>query len=86
MKAVSNSSVLIALSVIDQLTLLERRFPEGVIVPEAVWREVVEQGAGRAGAQEVAAAAWLTVHKVRDTDFVNLLRGDLDEGEAAAIA
>ena len=41
LKAISNSSVLIALSAIEQLDLLEKRFPEGISIPEAVWQEVV---------------------------------------------
>ena len=42
----ANSSVLIALAVIDQLALLAERFVDGILVPEAVWREVVETGKG----------------------------------------
>lgn len=37
MKVVSNSSILIGLSAIGRLELLRRRFPEGVIVPDAVY-------------------------------------------------
>jgi predicted nucleic acid-binding protein len=48
LKAVANSSVLIALTTIGQLMLLTQRFSEGVLVPQAVWREVVETGKGRA--------------------------------------
>lgn len=44
MKVVSNASVLIGLSVIGRLLLLREKFPEGVLVPEAVWREVVHEG------------------------------------------
>ena len=51
MKVVSNSSILIGLSAIGRLELLHRRFPEGVIVPDAVWQEVVETGHGRTGAE-----------------------------------
>jgi predicted nucleic acid-binding protein len=40
MKVISNSSILIGLSAIGRLELLHRRFPEGVIVPDAVWQEV----------------------------------------------
>lgn len=42
MKPVSNSSVLIALSSIRQLELINQRFPDGVMIPQAVWKEVVE--------------------------------------------
>lgn len=56
MKVISNSSILIGLSAIGRLELLHRRFPEGVIVPGAVWQEVVETGRGRTGAKQVATA------------------------------
>lgn len=46
MKVVSNSSILIALSKINQLHLIHSRFPEGIIVPAAVWHEVVQTGRG----------------------------------------
>lgn len=94
MKAVANSSVLIGLSTIGQISLLSRRLPEGILVPTApssslrtgVWREVVESGAGQPGAAEVAAARWITVQAVNDLVRVSLLRAELDEGEAEAIA
>jgi predicted nucleic acid-binding protein len=57
MTAVSNSSVLIALSSIGLLELIHQRFPDGVIIPQAVWREVVETGAGRVGSEQVAKAS-----------------------------
>jgi predicted nucleic acid-binding protein len=86
LKAVANSSVLIALSTIGQLELLSRRFPEGVLVPQAVWREVVETGKGQPGSEEVASASWVVVREARDKALVSLLRRELDEGEAEAIA
>ncbi len=45
------------LSTIGQLSLLNQRFPDGIIVPQAVWREVVETGRDRPGAQEVASVS-----------------------------
>lgn len=86
MRAISNSSVLIALSTIGQLSLLNQRFPDGVLLPQAVWREVVETGAGQPGAPEVASASWLSIRAVTDTALVSLLKMELDEGEAEAIA
>ena len=65
MRVVSNASVLIGLSSIGMLFLLRERFPEGIFVPEAVWREVVDEGGDRPGAQEVSAADWIKVQKVQ---------------------
>ena len=85
MKAVANSSVLIALSAIGQLELLAHRFPEGILIPQAVWREVVETGQGQPGAAQVESVSWITVSAVQDENLVSLLRMELDEGEAEAI-
>lgn len=85
MKAVANASVLIALSAIKQLGLLSDQFKDGVLIPRAVWREVVETGKGQPGSEEVASASWVMVREVKDKSFVSLLRAELDEGEAEAI-
>lgn len=67
------------------LGLIKDRFPEGILVPEGVWTEVVEQGRDRPGALEVESTNWITVNKVSDHDFVNFLKNGLDQGEAEAI-
>jgi hypothetical protein len=74
--------------VIDRLDLLPAFFQQ-VTVPPAVWREVVEQGGGRAGADEVVQAhqaGWIEFAKPTDAALLRLLKRDLDEGEAEAIA
>lgn len=86
MKAVVNSSVLIALCRIGQLELLSRRFAAGVLIPQAVWYEVVETGQGKPGSKEVMSAPWITVCEVVDQALVALLCAELDRGEAEAIA
>lgn len=85
MNIVSNASVLIGLSSIGRLSLLLERFPQGILIPEAVRREVVEEGEGRPGASEISEAKWIGVQKVGDRRIVDLLRTELDEGEAEAI-
>jgi uncharacterized protein len=86
MKVVSNSSVLIALSGIGRLDLLHHRFPEGVIIPDAVWREVVERGHGRAGAKQVVDAGWIGRKLIQNFTFAAALQTFLDQGEAEVIA
>ena len=86
MTIVADASVLIGLSSIGQLWLLHERFSAGDLVPEAVWREVVEEGRGRPGAEEVANAEWITMTTVTDSSIVRLLLAELDKGEAEAIA
>jgi uncharacterized protein len=86
MKVISNSSVLIALSGIGRLEILRQRFPEGVIVPDAVWVEVVETGHGRTGAEKVSSAEWISRRKVQNHALVRALQTFLDQGEAEVIA
>jgi predicted nucleic acid-binding protein len=85
---ISNSSTLIHLAAIGRLALL-REFYGRITIPPAVWKEVVEEGEGRAGAEEVEKAlqaGWIELVSATDTALVALLRRDLDEGEAEAIA
>lgn len=88
LSAISDSSTLIALTAIGRLALL-RQFYSVVTIPMAVWRDVVEQGRGRAGALEVEQArqdGWIEVTPVTVGPLVQLLKRDLGEGEAEVIA
>jgi predicted nucleic acid-binding protein len=55
---VSNSSPLIALSIVNSLDLLHALYGT-IYIPEAVFHEVVIRGAGRPGATAVANTAWI---------------------------
>jgi predicted nucleic acid-binding protein len=55
MSVVSNASPLINLARIGQLNLLPRLYGE-LAIPDAVWREVVLEGTGQPGAEEIEAA------------------------------
>jgi uncharacterized protein len=82
---VSDASALINLARIGELDLLRRLYGE-LLIPEAVWREVVVEGAGQPGAEEVGAASWIETRDVANENLVRALRQDLDAGEAEAIA
>lgn len=84
MKVVSNASPLINLAAVGRLDLL-RRLYRRVIVPPAVWGEVVRRGAGRRGSRAVRRAPWIRVKAVRDRPLVEMLLGELDPGEAESI-
>jgi hypothetical protein len=84
---VSDSSTLIHLASIGRLALL-RKFYTRITITPAVWREVVEQGGGRAGTVEVAnahQAGWIEVVAPADESPVRLLRRDLGDGESEVI-
>ena len=80
---VCNAGPLIALSIVGQLGLLEKLYSR-VLVPDAVFQEIVGAGAGRIGAAEVAAASWL--EKIAAVSSPEpLLAMELGPGEAAVI-
>jgi predicted nucleic acid-binding protein len=55
---VADSSCLIALARSGQLDVLRALFGQ-ITIPAAVYDEVVSQGAGRPGSDEVAQAKWI---------------------------
>lgn len=57
-----------------------------IIIPPAVRYEVVERGAGRAGAAEVSQAAWIRMQPPAARTLADALEEDLGSGESEAIA
>lgn len=57
MNVVVNATPLISLALVGQLSLLHEMF-DAVIVPRAVYEEVVLDGYGQPGAAELAQASW----------------------------
>jgi hypothetical protein len=82
---ISDSSPLVTLAAIGHLDLLRVLFTT-VLVPDAVYREVVAHGEGRAGATEVRDASWIRPESVENAPLVRALTLSLDVGEAEAIA
>lgn len=80
MRVVVNATPLISLALLDRLSLLERMFKE-VIVPPAVYEEVVVQGAGKPGAEALAGADWLSVMPIDAPMVIEPLLLGLDAGE-----
>jgi uncharacterized protein len=85
MTIVSNASPLIALVRIGQLDILRQLYSE-IIIPEAVWHEVVVEGADQPGAEVVSSASWIVRRTVTNRALVHGLQQELDAGEAEAIA
>lgn len=87
-KAISDATVLINLAHIGRFDILHRVFSE-VLVPPAVWFEVVEEGGELPGVNEAKRArsdGWLVLADPANNDIVKLLKRTLDAGEAEAIA
>ena len=85
MSIVSDASPIISLAWIGQLHLLHRLFGE-IVVPQAVWYEIVVKGADKPGMAEVKNAKWITKKTVNTKPLALILQHELDPGESEAIA
>jgi len=82
---VSDTSPIINLAAIGHLHLLPDLFAE-VVIPQAVYHEIVILGAGEPGAQEIMKASWVKVVGATNQLLLPKLLHELDPGEAEAIA
>lgn len=87
MKAVVDSTPLIALSLIGRLSLLNEIFNE-VIVPRSVFEEVTLFGKGRPGSEEVKSAEWLRIMEPQSRGSIppSLLGLDMGEMDVVLLA
>jgi predicted nucleic acid-binding protein len=80
-----DTSCLIVLSKVSRLEILPKLFGR-VLIPTAVFEEVVERGKGRAGSMEVRQANWIDCATVQNMLAVKTLQlNHLGAGESEAI-
>lgn len=86
MIVVSDTTPILSLLKIDRLDLLQSLYGK-VLLPEAVYHELVSNPAFSDEAKQVAACAFLTVVSVKNKSSVELLRkvSGLDAGESEAV-
>jgi uncharacterized protein len=84
MIVVSDTSPITSLAGIGRLELLQQLYSR-VIIPQAVYDEMVRVGKAVPGAFEVQTFAWIETQQVSDFNQVSVLQADLDPGEAEAI-
>lgn len=87
-RAVADASTLIYLAKIGPLDPLPTYF-DSVLVPPAVWREVLTEGDGEPGAEELEETReddWAKLEEPTNTELLKLLSRELGAGEAEAIA
>lgn len=85
MIVVSDTTPLIALSVLQRFDLLRQLFGQ-IHIPRAVYDEAVVSGREVGGAKgEVSAAVWIRIVEVQDRLAVEVLLDELDLGEAETI-
>ncbi len=65
MIVVSNSSPIINLVLVGQLDLLREMY-ERIVIPGAVFDEIIVRGGGKTGVDEVLAAEWIKTQFLTD--------------------
>ncbi|MBW1702873.1 MAG: DUF3368 domain-containing protein [Deltaproteobacteria bacterium] len=87
MPVVSNTSPILNLAIIGELSLLRDQFGE-VLIPGAVLEElrVQENLPGSQVVSDAINAGWIRVEAVKQVPLFRALQRDLDKGEAEAIA
>jgi predicted nucleic acid-binding protein len=87
--AIPDSSVIISLAGIDRLRLIGE-LNDLVVVPPAVVREVIEEGKGQTGSEELRRAiedGWIkVVDGPKNKALVAALKANLGDGESEVIA
>jgi predicted nucleic acid-binding protein len=82
---VADSGPIISFARAGRLQLIRNLYKQ-IIIPNAVYEEIVVKGANKPGATEVKSASWITVRKAANRDGVEkLLSGHFDFGESEAI-
>jgi predicted nucleic acid-binding protein len=81
---VSNTSAILNLAVVGQLSLLEQLYGM-VIIPDAVSQELSTVDLQRSVAAEMRIPLWIETQSVTNHQLVNSLLLELDAGEAEAI-
>ena len=84
MIAVSNTTPILSLYKIGQLHLLRDLFSQ-IFVPTAVYNEIAVLGKVKHGHESLDTASYIHVKAIQNILAANLLRSQLDYGEAEAI-
>jgi len=87
MPVVSNTSPIMNLAIIGELSLLQNQFGE-IVIPGAVLEElkVEEDLPGSQNVRDALKVGWIRIETVNLYPLVRALQRDLDKGEAEAIA
>jgi len=81
---VADASSIISFARANRLDLL-KQVVKNLIIPEAVYEEIVIKGSGKPGASEVNSALWIEVRKINARNKLAALPDILGEGEKEAI-
>lgn len=82
---VSNASPLIYAAQIQVIEILGLLYGQ-ILIPDAVYQEIVVAGAGLAGSNSVRATKWIRRQSIRNHSMIRRFEKELDKGESEAIA
>ena len=85
MSMVADSSPVLSFARANRFDLL-RQVVDELIIPEAVYDDIVIRGMGKPGAEEVVQASWIHRRSVQDRTLVDQLPAKLHLGEREALA
>lgn len=85
MIVVCDTSPITNLAAVDHLWLLQKLYRQ-IIIPEAVFNELIDARFAVPGSDEVKAYGWIQTRAVQNQQLVASLLTKLDPGEAEAIA
>ncbi|NJN88019.1 MAG: DUF3368 domain-containing protein [Leptolyngbyaceae cyanobacterium SL_7_1] len=85
MTIVSNTSPISNLAKVGQLHLMQQLYG-AILIPRAVYEELLDDRAGETVITAVQSALWLEIRPVQNQKLVNELRNRVNLGEAEAIA
>jgi uncharacterized protein len=85
MTIASNTSPISNLAKIGQLNLMQQIYGK-ILIPTAVYEELMDERAGETVITAVQSATWLEIKPVQNQELVNELRNRVNVGEAEAIA
>ena len=81
---ISDTSPIINLAIIGYLDLMPKLYNE-IVIPKAVFDEIVLKGEGLPGSFEIKNAHWVSVATCQNESLLSKLLNELDQGEAEAI-
>lgn len=85
MTVVSNTSPITNLATVGQLNLLQQLY-SSIIIPQAVYDEMVGLGYTVPGTIEVQTLSWIQTRQVINRILVTQLQTEIDKGESEAIS
>lgn len=85
MSLVADSGPIVSFARANRLELLRQVVAE-LLIPEAVYDDIVVRGVGKPGSAEVQGSAWIRRLPVQDPSLVDRLPAKLHRGEREAIA